>query len=106
VTRPTARTIHPDTALAEANRYQAAARAANSGRFDEQVIELIDYRKLLIDKHSSERPADEDPHGPFGWTHGDLQYLHWASRLLEMLLSVRIGRSARRSSWRLGWCRG
>jgi len=74
VTRPTARTIHPDTALAEANRYQAAARASNSERFDEQVIELLDHRKILIDKHSSERPTNDDPHGPFGWTHGDLQY--------------------------------
>ncbi len=74
VTRPTACTIQPDTALAEANRYQAAARAANSGRFDKLVIELLDYRKLLVDKHSSERPIDEDPHGPFGWTHGDVQY--------------------------------
>ncbi len=64
MSRPTARTVHPDTALAEANRYQAAARAANRGPFDEQVVQLIDHRKLLIDKHSPERPTDEDPHGP------------------------------------------
>jgi homoserine kinase type II len=73
-TRPAARVIHPDTALAEANRYQTAARTAPSGPFDHQVIDLLDHRKTLIDKHSPAKPTDDDPRGPFGWTHGDLQY--------------------------------
>ncbi len=36
----------------------------------------------------------------------DLQHLHWASRLLEMLLSIQIWRRACGPSRQLGWCHG
>jgi hypothetical protein len=38
------------------------------------VIDLLDQRIALIDKHGEARPADDRPQGPHGWTHGDLQY--------------------------------
>jgi homoserine kinase type II len=103
--RPTAPVVHPQAAIARARRYQAAAQVRGDP-FDLAVIDLLNQRLALINEHADIRPVTDQPRGPYGWTHGDLQYLHWASRLLEMLLSVRIGRSARRSSWRLGWCRG
>lgn len=70
---PTARMIPPDEAIAEARRFQAAASQA-SGPFDLAVIDLLDQRIALIDKHCDTRPADDQPTGPYGWTHGDLQY--------------------------------
>jgi homoserine kinase type II len=69
---PTDKSATPEAATAEANRYQSAAYAVGSS-FDQQVIELLDRRKTLIDKHSDEQPIG-NPRGPYGWTHGDLQH--------------------------------
>ncbi len=73
-TRPAARVIDPTAAISEANRYLAAAQADQGSPFDLAVIELLHHRKTLIDKYSPDRPADESPRGPFGWTHGDVPY--------------------------------
>jgi homoserine kinase type II len=70
---PTARVVQPDQAIAEARRFQSAA-AAVGGPFDAVVIHLLDQRIALIDKHAAARPTDSQPEGPYGWTHGDLQY--------------------------------
>jgi homoserine kinase type II len=71
--RPTVQVTAPDDAIAEAHRYQAAAKAVD-GPFDHAVVELLDRRIALIDKHAADRPATEQITGPYGWTHGDLQY--------------------------------
>ena len=70
---PTARTVQPEQAIAEARRFQTAAQAAG-GSFDTTVIDLLDQRIALIDKHAHARPTDNLPKGPYGWTHGDLQH--------------------------------
>jgi homoserine kinase type II len=70
---PTARVVQPDDAVAEARRFQAAAHAAGEP-FDTAVIDLLDQRIALIDKHATPRPSDNMPKGPYGWTHGDLQH--------------------------------
>ncbi|MFC0532058.1 phosphotransferase [Phytohabitans kaempferiae] len=70
---PTARTVQPEQAIAEARRFQTAAHAAG-GSFDTTVIDLLDQRIALIDKHAHSRPTDNLPKGPYGWTHGDLQH--------------------------------
>ncbi|MET8162510.1 phosphotransferase [Sphaerisporangium sp. NPDC005289] len=44
--------------------------------FDQRVTELLEQRKLLIEKYADLRSADEVPLGPFGWTHGDFQHLN------------------------------
>jgi aminoglycoside phosphotransferase (APT) family kinase protein len=85
-TRPMSRVVQPDDAIAEARRYQVAAKEAG-GPFDQAVVDLLDQRVALIEKHAAQRPATHQPHGPYGWTHGDLQYLHCASRLSELVPS-------------------
>lgn len=72
-TRPTSRVVQPDDAITEARRYQVAAKEAG-GPFDQAVVDLLDQRIALIEKHAAQRPATDHPHGPYGWTHGDLQY--------------------------------
>lgn len=72
-TPPTSRTETPDDATAEARRFRAAATTAGTP-FDNAVIDLLDQRIRLLDKHASTRPSDDEPRGPYGWTHGDVQY--------------------------------
>lgn len=76
---PTAPVVTPANAIAEAHRFQAAASAAG-GPFDATVIDLLDQRIALIDRHAAARPTADHPTGPHGWTHGDLQYrsIIWA----------------------------
>jgi homoserine kinase type II len=83
---PTDKSATPDAATAEANRYQSAAYAAGS-LFDQQVIELLDRRKTLIDKHCHEQPSG-NPRGPYGWTHGDLQHrnIMWRNNHIVALI--------------------
>ncbi|GAA4475587.1 phosphotransferase [Phytohabitans houttuyneae] len=102
---PTARTVPPEQAIAEARRFQTAAHAAG-GPFDTTVIDLLDQRIALIDKHAHARPTDNLPKGPYGWTHGDLQHLHWASYLSELPLSVQSVMARRRVCRPLGEHRG
>jgi Ser/Thr protein kinase RdoA (MazF antagonist) len=71
--RPIGRVIQPQHALAEARRFQNAASAA-AGPFDQAVLGLLDQRIALIEHYASQRPPDDQPRGPHGWTHGDLQY--------------------------------
>jgi len=73
LTRPTSRVVQPDDAIAEARRYQVAAKEAG-GPFDQAVVDLLDQRIALIENYAGQRPATDQPHGPYGWTHGDLQY--------------------------------
>ena len=38
------------------------------------MTDLLDRRVALIDRYAADRPTADDPDGPYGWTHGDLQY--------------------------------
>lgn len=72
-TGPTGRVVQPDEAIAEARRYKVLAKEAG-GPFDQTVVDLIDQRIGLIEKYAAHRPAKNQVTGPYGWTHGDLQY--------------------------------
>jgi hypothetical protein len=63
----------PEDALATADRYLHATRAAHD-TFDKQVATLLHHRKQLIATYATDRPATDQPGGPAGWTHGDLQH--------------------------------
>jgi homoserine kinase type II len=84
---PAARTVQPDEAIAEARRFQHAAALVGEP-FDLAVIDLLDQRIALIDKHATSRPADDRPKGPYGWTHGDLQYRNiiWADEVIGAVI--------------------
>lgn len=70
---PMAGVVQPDEAIAEARRFQHAAALTN-GPFDLAVTDLLERRIALIREHAAARPTDDRPQGPYGWTHGDLQY--------------------------------
>jgi homoserine kinase type II len=74
-------------ALAEADRFAKAARERWTP-FDRQVIELLEQRCVLLTKHSQDQPLTDDPAGPHGWTHGDLQHrnLIWDDGRLTAIL--------------------
>ena len=38
------------------------------------MTDLLDRRVALINRYAADRPTHHDPDGPYGWTHGDLQY--------------------------------
>jgi Ser/Thr protein kinase RdoA (MazF antagonist) len=84
----TSRVTEPAAALAEADRYLAAARQGTLSPFDEAVIELLDRRKVLIEKYAQLRPADASPRGPVGWTHGDMQHRNviWADGAIRAVI--------------------
>lgn len=63
----------PEEAIAEAERFQTAA-SRSSDPFDTAVVDLLDERIALIHQHAARRPTGDHPRGPYGWTHGDLQY--------------------------------
>lgn len=63
----------PEDALATADRYLHAALAAQDA-FGQQAVTLLQHRKRLIAAHATDRPTSDQPAGPVGWTHGDLQH--------------------------------
>lgn len=70
-----ARVTAPTAAVAEADRYLAKIAALESPqRFDQAVPATLERRKRLLAAHGHERPVDDVPRGPFGWTHGDFQH--------------------------------
>ncbi|MYW02314.1 phosphotransferase [Streptomyces sp. SID3343] len=73
--RPIARVTEPEAAVEKAERLLARiAETSEPTAFDACAVHLLEERKLLLDKHRSGRPADGEVPGPYGWTHGDLQY--------------------------------
>ncbi|WP_246645422.1 phosphotransferase [Nonomuraea ceibae] len=73
--RPRAKVTSPDMALAKADRLLSVISAKGEpNAFDEKARQLLEERKMLVDKHRESRPVEGEAPGPFGWTHGDLQY--------------------------------
>lgn len=74
-TRPYARVADPDAAAGKADRLLGvlAARRELTG-FDVAARRLLEDRKALIGKHRDCAPGGGEVPGPFGWTHGDLQF--------------------------------
>ncbi|MFD8559678.1 phosphotransferase [Streptosporangium canum] len=65
----------PVAAMTKADRYLNIITALDAPQpFDLAAAELLEQRKILIEKYGSRRPAGEVPKGPFGWTHGDVQH--------------------------------
>lgn len=71
--RPPHGSSHPRKPSPKRAASQTAATLAG-GPYDQAVVDLLDQRIALIDKHAPDRPADDRPQGPYSWTHGDLQY--------------------------------
>ncbi|MBA0054336.1 hypothetical protein E0L36_26835 [Streptomyces sp. AJS327] len=75
--RPRAKGTAPEAALAEADRFLGTiARLDEPGLFDQATERALHQRKRLIVEHADQRPADDAPAGPWGWTHGDFQPLN------------------------------
>jgi homoserine kinase type II len=74
-TRPRARVTDPGTAISKADRLLGfvAGRQEVTG-FDVTARRLLEERKALVGRHRSSAPQGGDVPGPFGWTHGDLQF--------------------------------
>ncbi len=73
--RPWAKVTNPEAAIAKADRLLASiASIGDPTAFDDLARDLLEERKILIDKHRMGAPAAVEAPGPFGWTHGDLQY--------------------------------
>ncbi|MDG4834874.1 phosphotransferase [Solwaraspora sp. WMMD1047] len=81
------RTIEPAAALLELDRFQAAARSGGTS-FDEAVVELLDRRRVLIDKYAELRPASALVQGRIGWTHGDMQHRNviWLNGIIRAVI--------------------
>lgn len=75
--RPRAKVTTPEAALAEADRFLGViAQLDEPSLFDQGAERALHQRKRLIVEHADQRPADEAPSGPWGWTHGDFQPLN------------------------------
>jgi len=71
----TAAVTAPDEALREADRYlRVIDGLAELTPFDTRVAQLLQRRKALIAAHGHRRPPTDQPAGPVGYTHGDLQH--------------------------------
>lgn len=75
--RPKAKVTAPEAALAEADRFLGViAHMDAPDAFDQAAKQALAQRKKLIAAHADQRPADQAPRGPWGWTHGDFQPLN------------------------------
>ncbi|MGH3391177.1 MAG: phosphotransferase [Actinomadura sp.] len=73
--RPRAKVTSPEKAMQKADRLLATIAAiAEPTEFDELARTLLEQRKILVDKDRVSQPVEGETPGPFGWTHGDLQY--------------------------------
>jgi homoserine kinase type II len=75
--RPRAKVTTPEAAAAEADRFlQVIAALDEPQAFDLATARALRQRKELLTAYAGERPGDEVPAGPVGWTHGDFQPLN------------------------------
>jgi Ser/Thr protein kinase RdoA (MazF antagonist) len=73
--RPRVKVTGPDTALGKADRLLSVISGLTApDEFDDRARDLLERRKVLIEGHRASMPAEGHAAGPFGWTHGDLQY--------------------------------
>jgi Ser/Thr protein kinase RdoA (MazF antagonist) len=73
--QPHSKVTSPEKAIQKADRLIATINALpEPSEFDELARDLLEERKVLIDKHRASPPVEGETPGPFGWTHGDLQY--------------------------------
>ena len=86
------------TAHAKIDRYLGLiAQQPACDDFDRYAETQLHHRRRLLEQATDLRPTEGMPVTPCGYTHGDFQHLHWASRLLEMLVSVQM-----RCAWPAG----
>ncbi|WP_308250434.1 phosphotransferase [Sphaerisporangium fuscum] len=75
--RPRAKATSPEAAAAEADRFlQVIAALDEPQAFDHAAARALQQRKELLAAYAGDRPGDEVPAGPVGWTHGDFQPLN------------------------------
>ncbi len=75
--RPRAKVTTPEAAAAEADRFlQVIAALDEPQAFDVAAARALQQRKKLLVAYAGDRPGDEVPAGPAGWTHGDFQPLN------------------------------
>lgn len=87
--RPRAKVTSPGTAIEKADRLMAAIdKIPGPSDFDRLARRLLEERRVLLDKHHVSAPSAGEAPGPFGWTHGDLQFrnvLHHDGRIVAVL---------------------
>lgn len=75
--RPRAKVTTPEAALAEADRFRGTIEQLEApNAFDRATERALQQRTKLITEQADQRPLDESPRGPWGWTHGDFQPLN------------------------------
>jgi Ser/Thr protein kinase RdoA (MazF antagonist) len=87
--RPWSKVTAPEAAIAKADRLLRLITARpEPTAFDDVARELLAERKALIRRHASNAPMAGPAPGPFGWTHGDLQYRNilWADGAVTAVL--------------------
>ncbi|UUU44321.1 phosphotransferase [Streptomyces sp. NBC_00162] len=78
-----------ERASQKAQRLSAAVEEQGSGdAFDLAAADALEARREMIAAHAELMPADGVSVGPYGWTHGDLQYrnLLWSGGELSAVL--------------------
>lgn len=79
----------PETALAEAHRFiELVSGLPERDEFDATTLLELEQRRVMLDEHAGQRPTDDVPLGPCGWTHGDVQYrnLLWSDGRVSAIL--------------------
>lgn len=75
--------------MEKAERLAVAVAAQDSAStFDKEAAIALKARRAMIAAHTDRLPDGEVPVGPYGWTHGDLQYrnLLWSGSELSAVL--------------------
>ncbi|WP_327733393.1 phosphotransferase [Streptomyces nojiriensis] len=78
-----------ERAVEKAERLAVAVAAQDSAStFDKEAAIALKARRAMIAAHTDRLPDGEVPVGPYGWTHGDLQYrnLLWSGSELSAVL--------------------
>lgn len=87
--RPKTTVVTPEAAAAAADRFvEIIADKPAQDDFDRAAVLLLSRRVELIGRYGDHRPGTTLPEGPYGWTHGDLQYrnLLWSGERLAAFL--------------------
>ncbi|MCX4546595.1 phosphotransferase [Streptomyces sp. NBC_01565] len=74
VQAPAVKVADPDKADSAAVSLLSRLPANAADDFDRAATVALQERRTLLARHAGRRPTGEVPAGPYGWTHGDLQY--------------------------------